>query len=156
MRQKARVYAAERECRFWVDGPTLDQAGCNEFISRALKLAWVRDRYKRPKVTRFYPKVGDWSFPASGGMGPARKLGTKKDVRALKNYFLPGERFVQLPLWARNPHVICHELSHAFEYHDGHGEDFCWCFLRLVKDMMGWWPREELKVAMVRNKVKIA
>lgn len=141
--QKQKLYNAEREafkglpCNELHD---LSVADCQAFIDKIVNSRWWRGRY----TLLSSPEVKS---------GKGARWATAR----------PYEHSIVLPLWARKPWVMLHELAHyAPEYKRigrrfriaSHGPEFAKEYLALVERWIGKKEADLLRAAYKTNRVK--
>lgn len=142
--QRSKLYKAEGEA---FEGFLCDELNdltvddCQAFINKIMHSRWFRSRY--------------------GTHQPPRVKSGKGARWATARY---RERSIVLPLWARKPWVMLHELAHyAVRWTDSfagadctahHGPEFAKEYLALVRRWIGKEEADALRAAYKKNRVK--
>ena len=136
--QRSRLYEAERRLPGYfdllADG---SMPGVERYLLRVTGSAWFRRRWPKKAaisgVLAFRLKDGRrWAWARAGG------------------------RSMVLPIWARGPFVILHELAHIVTPWNfpAHGREFARNFIELVGYALGKAKADELKTAFDAGRVK--
>lgn len=83
-----------------------------------------------------------------------------KDGRGRRRACAFGGHAIAIPLWARDSHIVLHELAHIVTRRKfgagppGHGWEFCETYLRLTLYVLGREAHDALKASFKANRVK--
>lgn len=132
--QKQRLYRAERilqDPKSSMKVMTIPE--CQKFVNRVLARKSIIKTYGKRYITVEYGKGGG---RASGG-------------------FFSG-RVIRLGVWARQPAVILHEITHHLAgFENQHGPEFATVMLDLVRRVLGKEAHEKLLASYAYQGVKV-
>lgn len=134
--QRKRVYVAERVLSKFAK-PLRDVQDIERFLKKQLQ---------RKAILRRYPD--------------ATKKVRVSDGRGRVNACAYGDWKIAIPLWARNTHIVVHEMAHIVTHRQyghrvaGHGWEYASVFLDLVRFIMGKEAHDALKQSFKDNKVR--
>jgi hypothetical protein len=112
-------------------------------LERFAKKVWASRRMKKafPKATSRFLAIGD-------GRGHTR-------------FATGGWAGVDMPRFARNTHIMLHELAHVVDQREngsqwgGHGWRYCAVYLKMVLYVFGREAHNELKASFKKHRVRI-
>lgn len=143
--QRSKLYAAERAA--FPDLFASHKAG--EQLTWEETQAFVRSVLDDPRWCKYIKRrhssrVTSTGFVIKDGRGTSWARG--------------GVNHINLPRWARNKIVICHELAHTAcpptHVIQPHGRDFASTYLKIVELFMGWDDRMKLVRAFSKHRVR--
>lgn len=84
-----------------------------------------------------------------------------KDGRGCRNALAFGRFSIAIPLWARDTHIVLHEVAHIIAHRvygtykiAGHGWEYAGVYLEVVRAAMGVEAHNELKASFKKHKVR--
>lgn len=134
--QRKRLYVAERVLGKFAK-PLQDVQDIERFLKKQLQ---------RKAILRRYPD--------------ATRTVRVSDGRGRRNACAYGDWKIAIPLWARNTHIVIHEMAHIVTHRQygskvaGHGWEYANVFLDLVRFIMGNEAHDALKQSFKDHKVK--
>lgn len=132
--QRSQLYAAEAKLKTGLDPGFRTTYAIGNFIDEMIATRWWQERY--PEVT--YIKVKD-------GRGRRSACASRSG------------RYIKLPLWARNKHVILHEVAHVVTRGDvpAHGREYAKNYHDLLLKFAGPEAADLFLAGCIEYRVKI-
>ncbi len=136
--QRSKLYKAEAVLK-----PFAEPLPSTKDVERFCKYVWDLGR-----VQQAFPQTKVYEIP---------KI---KDGRGRRSACAWGGHTIAIPLWARNSHIVLHELAHIVSKRKfgswiaGHGWEYCETYLTLTLYVLGREAHDALKASFKANKVK--
>lgn len=129
--QKSRLYAAEKDFKTGLDPKFRTVEQVEAYLCQIMSTRWWAARY---------PDVG--YIQVKDGRGARIARGSREG------------RFIKLPLWARNKHVILHEVAHVLT-DDHHGPKYAQAYYDLLLRFCGPEDADHFLAGCIEHRVRI-